>query len=514
MKQSIFSSEEFVPPKTLEYDLVIVGTGAGGAEAARHLSKHFKVALIEEGPFRKTEDFKMLESMAFPELYQDGGARMTADGAIKILQGKSVGGSTTVNWTSSFRIPSRTLEYWNKNYGIKSLTAESLSEHFDKIEKQYSIERWSGTPNQNNQKLADGMEKLGIQYGVIPRNVKGCYDLGHCGHGCPTGAKQSTLVNALPDALAQGAHLYCQFRAMKLVEKGELIHEIEAYPVTATGKLTIKDPLRIKAKQFIVCGGGINTPILLMRSHIPDPFGNLGKRTFLHPVSVSLARFSESIDGFSGAPQSIYSDYFLWPDDDRMGFKIESAPIHPALTSSLLHLHGKASSEIMQGFRHFQAAIALGRDGFHPDAPGGRVVMLSEGRFALDYPWNSYLVESYQRSLKTLASIQFAAGALEVYPLHRHSSLFKSIIEVENFINKSSTSKYDLSVVSAHVMGGAAMGIDEKNSVVDNKGRHHQIENLYIFDGSLFPTSLGVNPTESILAISSLLSHQFILDNK
>lgn len=508
----IFGPHHSQIPDVLDTEVVVIGTGAGGATAAAILSEKFKVIMLEEGPYRTDKDFDMHESKALSELYQDSGSRFTADQSIKILQGRSVGGSTTVNWTSSFRIPSQTLKVWNDVYGIDSLKSETMAPIFDEVEKQFSISKWDGTPNQNNQMIADGMKKLGIQYDYIPRNVKGCYDLGHCGHGCPTKAKQSTLVTMVPKALENGAELYYQFRALNMVQSNSKITEVRAIAVDEYGKEIDHKQLVVKAKYVVLAGGGINSPILMMRSNLPDPYMNLGHRTFLHPVTISLARFPERIDGFAGAPQSVYSDHFLWPEDERMGFKIESAPIHPALTSSLLHYHGEFAAEIMRSFRHFQAAIALSRDGFHQDSVGGKVVVLKNGRFGLDYAWTDYLVESYKRSLKTLAAIQLAAGALEVLPLHKEAKFFKTIHEVERFLMSCSSNRFDFSVVSAHVMGGCAIGADPKKSVVDSYGRHHQIENLFVFDGSVFPTSLGVNPMETILAVSTIFSRKMIQD--
>ncbi|PJB52642.1 MAG: GMC family oxidoreductase [Bdellovibrio sp. CG_4_9_14_3_um_filter_39_7] len=497
--------------QVVEADIVIIGSGAGGGEAAKLLSKHFNVVIVEEGPHRTSNDFKMKESIAYPELYQDSGARLTVDGAIKILQGKSVGGSTTVNWTSSFRTPQETLLHWNKEFGIHTLTQDSLLSHFLRIEDEYGITPWDGEPNLNNQLMANGMSKLGIRHGVIPRNVKGCLNLGYCGMGCPTNAKQSTLINAIPRAIENGAKLFSQFRVERLIWKNDKIVEAIAYSVTPTGKIEEnKKTLTLKAQHFLLCGGGINTPILLMKSDLPDPYFNIGNRTFLHPVTVSLALFNQKVEAYQGAPQSVYSDQFLWPEDDSLGFKIEAPPIHPALTSSLINQHGSEASEMMKRFSHSQGMIALGRDGFHEQAPGGKIVMTSNGRFGLDYPWNDYLTNGYKKALLTMASIQFEAGARSVYPLHRFARSFERLGEVKSFLDSCSVDRYDLQIVSAHVMGGAAMGSDEKNSVVDNDGRFHHMSNLFIFDGSLFPTSLGVNPTESILSFSSLLTHKLI----
>ena len=191
---------------TLQADIAIVGSGAGGATSAEILSAAgFKVLLIEEGGLFTSSDFHMQESEAYPSLYQEGMGRTSKDGAITILQGRAVGGTTLVNWTSSFRTPPQTLEHWASAHDVVGHDHDSMAPWFERMEQRLGIEPWAIPPNANNDVLRSGCEQLGLDWAVIPRNVRSCWNLGYCGMGCPTNAKQSSragMVVTSMDCLA------------------------------------------------------------------------------------------------------------------------------------------------------------------------------------------------------------------------------------------------------------------------------------------------------------------------
>ena len=138
----------------LEADVVIVGTGAGGGVSAEILSAAgLSVLMLEEGPLKSTHDFHMREAEAYPQLYQESASRKTLDKAITILQGRCVGGSTTVNWTSSFRTPAATLEYWRREFGLGELAGDGLVPWFEMMERRLSISPWDSAANENNECL-------------------------------------------------------------------------------------------------------------------------------------------------------------------------------------------------------------------------------------------------------------------------------------------------------------------------------------------------------------------------
>lgn len=497
-----YDASAFDRDRTFECDAVIVGTGAGGGTAAEILSHAgLNVIMIEEGPLRSSSDFHMLESEAYPQLYQESAGRRTKDKGIVILQGRSVGGSTTVNWTSSFRTPPPTLHYWQEHFGLSEYTQDALAPWFERMERRLNVHVWNEQPpNENNAVLARGAGKLGVPWALIPRNVNRCYNLGYCGMGCPTNAKQSMLVTTIPSALDRGATLLTRLRAERFVFDGERVTHVECAALDASGLRPGPHTVRIAARTFVAAGGAINTPALLLRSGAPNPYGTLGKRTFLHPVVVSAAMMNERVEPYSGAPQSVYSDHFLYTQgfDGPVGYKLEVPPVHPVLLGITTPGFGRAHAALVGQLPHLQVIIALMRDGFHPQSTGGTVGLRGDGTPLLDYPMTPYLWDGARRALKTMAQIQFAAGAKTVFPIHEDAVEMTSYAQAERAIDALPMEILRAFVVSAHVMGGCAMTADPREGVIDQRGKHHQLENLYVFDGSAFPTSIGANPQLSI----------------
>ncbi|MFJ4395258.1 GMC family oxidoreductase N-terminal domain-containing protein [Pseudomonas sp. NPDC089396] len=498
---------------TLQADIAVIGSGAGGATSAQILSAAgYKVLLIEEGPLKTSSDFHLLESEAYASLYQEGLGRMSKDGAITILQGRAVGGTTLVNWTSSFRTPAQTLAHWATAHDVKGLGEAEMRPWFERIEQELGISPWAMPPNANNEVLRRGCEQLGYRWAVIPRNVRGCWNLGYCGMGCPVNAKQSMLVTRIPALLENGGELLYLARAERFEHDGERIALLHCQALDAQGIQPTGRSIRVRARHYILAGGGINSPAMLLRSKAPDPHDRLGKRTFLHLVNFSAARFDERIDPFHGAPQSIYSDHFQWQDgvDGAVGYKLEVPPLHPALASTLLGGHGTDNAQRMAELPHTHVMLALLRDGFHPQSPGGTVALRGDGSPVLDYPVSDYLRDGLRRAYRSMAQIQFAAGATHVTPLHSDARATTDLAQTLGMIDGLDLELFRTRLGSAHVMGGCAMGEDPRQAVCDSLGRHHQLENLSIHDGSLFPTSIGANPQLSVYALSAKLSDALV----
>ncbi|WP_397450477.1 GMC family oxidoreductase N-terminal domain-containing protein [Pseudomonas sp. NA-150] len=494
---------------TLEADVVIIGSGAGGGTTAEILSAAgYKVLLVEEGPLKTSSDFKMLEDQAYSTLYQEGIGRMSKDGAITILQGRAVGGTTLINWTSSFRTPSQTLEHWQEEHGVVGHSEAEMAPWFDKMEQRLGVAPWAMPPNANNDVIRKGCEHLGYSWKVIPRNVRGCWNLGYCGMGCPTNAKQSMLVTTIPATLDKGGELLYLARAERLMIKADKVVGLQCLAMDEHCVAPNGRTITITAKHYVLAGGGINSPALLLRSDAPDPHKRVGKRTFLHLTSFSAAQFDRVINPFYGAPQSIYSDHFQWIDGPtgQMSYKLEVPPLQPALASTLLGSFGQESADRMAQLPKTHMMLALMRDGFHPDSTGGSVELRGDGTPVLDYQVSSYAWDGIRRAYRSMAEIQFAGGAKTVMPVHEDAGYVKSMAEAQTLIDDLSLETLRARLGSAHVMGGCAMGEEPGIAVCDSLGRHHQLSNLSIHDGSLFPTSIGANPQLSVYGLTAQLA--------
>lgn len=492
--------------QTLEADVVVIGTGAGGGTTAEILAEAgLRVIMVEEGRLYHQKHFTMDEHWSYSRLYQEGLGRVTKDGGIAILQGRCVGGSTTVNWTSSFRTPEQTLKHWQERFGVKECEPEALAPWFENREKRQKIATWAADPNPNNTVLKTGCEQLGWHWDTIPRNVNGCWDLGYCGFGCPTNAKQGMLVTTVPGALDHGSELIHSLRAEKLIHANGKIQALEAVALDGEALHPTGKRVTLRARHFVLSASALGSPALLLRSGVPDPYGRIGKRTFLHPVNATVAEMPEKVEPYYGAPQSIYSDEFVWRDGvaGAAGFKLEVPPLQPGMAAGIVPQHGKAMTATMDRFPYISSIIALIRDGFHEESEGGTVSLRDDGSPLLDYPMTDFLWAGMRDAYERMVEIQFAAGAKSVSLVHLDSPAFTNLADAKRKIADIPMALHRARLFTAHQMGGCAMGEDAEMAVVNSFGEHHQLENLNIHDASIFPTSIGANPQLSIYALSA-----------
>ncbi|MES1158148.1 MAG: GMC oxidoreductase, partial [Haliangium ochraceum] len=363
----------------------------------------------------------------------------------------------------------------------------------------------------NNRKLLEGARKLGWQVDLIRRSVKGCARLGYCGMGCPLDAKQSALVTYIPDALAAGADVFTNVRA-------SLVETDRGRARGVVGQVLDPEPDRPVGRRFVIharmgvvlAAGALNTPALLLRTHVGNGSGQLGRRTFLHPTVPLLAMYDEPIEGFYGAPQSVSCHQFA-DRGGRIGYFLEVPPTHPMLSAVAFPGFGAAHRSVMQRLAYAQSTIALLVDGHHDDA-GGRVTVERDGRVHINYPMTDALREAGVDAIKNMARAQLAAGAREVLTLHETPLTIRREADLAQ-VDAAPFGLNQHALFSAHQMGGCAMGEDPRSSVVDSRGRHHEFENLWICDGSVFPTGLGVNPQLTIYALARLFATQIAASN-
>ena len=492
-------------------EVCIIGSGAGGATLAAQLcAQGIDVVMIEAGSNRYAKHFSMNEAQAFNTLYQEGGLRATKDLGISILQGATLGGSTTINWTTCFRTPDRILDIWQKTYGLHDLSSENMAPHFAAIEQHLNIHPWSEeAANGNNKVIAKGAKALDWEYSVLRRNVKGCANSGYCGMGCPIDAKQGMLVTTIPQALEAGMRLLCDTRAIRIETSTTRAERLRAEVINPETKRSTGIPVNIKAKVFVSSCGAINGPALFLRSGLDDK-KLVGKRTFLHPVVGLAAQFTAPINGFYGAPQSLSSHQFIDRGADKVGYFIEVAPTHPILSSTAASSFGPSQQNFMKNLAHLSFLIAIHADGIHPQDQGGHVTLSNSGNPVVHYSPSAPLKEAFAHAHLSLAQLGLAAGADVCHTLHTRGLQIHSKDDLHQLSNRE-YGALKHGIFSAHQMGGLPMGSNPDQSVVNPQHRHHDITNLFVVDGSVFPTALGVNPSQTIYSLA-LRAVSFVID--
>ncbi|MBI3244846.1 MAG: GMC family oxidoreductase N-terminal domain-containing protein [Chloroflexi bacterium] len=483
---------------TLNCDVVIVGSGAGGGVVAGVLAQAgHHVIVLEKGGYHAETDFTGREYEAFERMYEKAGNLTTEDIGLVVLAGSTLGGGATINWAASFRTPDYVLDEWETQYHLTGFTGPEFQQALDIVCAREHVDTDESQPNPQNQALFDGCQKLGYHVGPIPRNVNGCGSppaCGWCGFGCPTGAKQSVLKTWLQDAADAGAEIVTDCHADKvLTENGK------AVGVAATvGKFS----LTVKARIVVAAAGAIHSPALLLRSSIPNP--NIGLNLRLHPTTAIRGEFESLVETWRGVMMSVYSDQLGNQDGEHYGVKIETPPAHPGLLGfALPWLSARHYKTLMSRLANQAAFIVLTRD-----KGSGRVTVDSSGRPRLRYHLSSLDAKHLQAGIEAGLRIAAAAGAVEIGTLHSGLPEFRPNGDsdaLENYLRRvrgAGTTLNKLGLFSAHQMGTCRMGGERAYSVVDHTGQSWEAPNLFVADASAFPTSSGVNPMITIQAIA------------
>ena len=493
---------------TLETDVCVVGSGAGGSVIAAKLAQAgHRVLVLEAGPYRMADDFTQREADTYDTMFQRHGVLTTRDFAIGVLAGQTAGGSATINWMTSLRPPSWAREEWARDHGLADVNASSFDALLDEVTTRIHVNTDESVINPSNDALRRGCDalgyRMGVDYDVIPRNARGCdARCDFCFFGCVYEAKQSPLVTYLPDAYRAGARFLFDTKADVI-----LVHGGEARGVEATFRAGGREvPVHIRARAIVAAGSAVQTPALLLRSGIR--FSGVGRGLRLDPTTALFAEFPYPVRMWSGPMQTVYVHRFQAVDEGHHGPWLESAPGHPGLSALALPWNGgRAHKEAMQRLAFVASTIVLVRD-----VAEGRVTIDAQGEPVLEYHLSTRDRRNLTRGLQEAARIQRAAGALRIATLHLRDCAVgdgRSAINDGPFntflerIDRLGVRENGVALFSAHPMGSARAGLDPRSSTARPTGECHEVWNLWIGDGSLLPTAPGVNPMVTIMALAA-----------
>ncbi len=492
-------------------DVVVIGTGAGGAVAAARLAEEgFEVVLLESGGYHTRADFDENESALTERLYAEGAMRSTDDLGFSLLQGETVGGSTTVNWMIMLRTPSFVLDEWARDHGVYGMSAVDLRPVFERIEREtMARDVPDDAHSANNRLVLDAARALGWRAGTARINADRCIRCGFCGVGCRHNAKQSTLLTYLPRALSARATLYADARATHIAvlerDSGHGTPPIKRVHAVVGGQRSGRAPraLTIDAPIVIVAGGAIETPALLQRSGMGG--GGVGHWLRLHPTTAVMAEYDHDILPSTGIPLSTMCDEFIRWNDTDYGFWIECPPMPPSFSAAAMPGFGPSHAARMQRFRRLGVFIALTRDGADTRQSNGHVQVDHAGRTSIEYQLGHEDQRRVRASIEAAARMHLAAGGRAIETMHTEPVSIQTERDLSRLAS-ASLAPNRIAMFSAHVNGTCRMGTDPARSGTTPEGERHGVRGLYICDGSLLPTSLGVNPQETIMAVATVLA--------
>lgn len=490
---------------SVQADVVVVGSGAGGSVVAYEMAKAGrKVVILEAGRYQPSANFTEHLGDTMTQIYADQAGQINTTGDVIFIEGKCVGGSTVIGACVMQKPADSVLNRWASEYGLPDLAADKLAPTFDLVGK------WQGVHvneaheiNSTAHKVIQGCERMGYSWKPVQRNVKRCALTGHCLAGCPSDRKMSALVTHLPWATAHGARIFADTHVTRVLMQSGRATGVEA---------VVRDPdtghivsnMRVDASVVVVAGGSIQTPLLLQRSQVPDKSGQLGRNLAVQPFTQVIGRFKEPLYGFRGALVGVQVDEFV----ESHGYQFISGLAEP----EQLMVQGEQGAgdehiEYMKSYKHMAGlnVFALDEGRGTVDWKGG---LLDGGK---EIKWSPSRSEfnNIMHSTSLAARILFSAGAERVWlptfqKLHADNvfDLDAQLKQVDYGIN----GMYTFRMNTFHSHGSARMGADEYTSVVNPNGEVHGVSGLYVADASIIPEPMSVAPQWTVQVLAKYVS--------
>jgi choline dehydrogenase-like flavoprotein len=487
--------DEMTEDMEIECDVVVVGTGAGGAVVAKELAEMgHAVIMLEDGDYFDRSHFNGRPFDMQRKMYRKGGATFAIGNVgIPLPMGRTVGGTTTINAGTCYRPPGRILAKWRQEMGLGEFTDAHMEPYFERVESTIGVtEARAEYLGGAARVIARGCDRLGYHHKPLRRNAPDCDGKGVCCFGCPTDAKRSTNVSYVPMAMRAGAELFYCAKVVRILTEGDRATGVVAR-IRGRGEGELEPPrtLTVRARAVVLSCGTIMTPVLLQQNRLCNSSGQLGRNLSIHPAAGGLGVFDERIAGYDGIPQGYAIEEFR---DEGLLFEGASAPLEIMMTA--IPFVGSKLIELAESWEH----VAM--FGFMvEDTSRGRVRTI-RGEPVITYMLNDTDVARLKRGVEILARVFLAAGARRVHPPVHGFDEISSEADLARF-RRTRIMAREFELSAYHPLGTARMGSDPRRSVIDSNHESHDVTNLYIVDGSSVPSSLAANPMVTIMAMAT-----------
>jgi choline dehydrogenase-like flavoprotein len=479
-------------PESIE--VAVIGSGSGGGVAANLLNENYEVGIFEKGSYANRETNN--ETFGYHNFYETYAMQQTRGYKVLLLAGSSIGGGTSINWTTSLRTPDNILNEWDSLTGQNNyFNSSNFKSSMDFICKQLNVSEANNRIPQKEIKLAEGLNQSQISYKIIPRNASNdqCLESGFSTFGHSDESINSSYQTWFPEDKFNSQNVYSNTSVKYLtISKGKATH----INVEKNGKVQ-----QIAVDKVVLAAGSLNTPKILLNSGYKNK--HLGQHLKLHPVSGVAGKFSEEQKPWAGTMQGIYSDDYLFMKDNY-GYLLEGLPMHPSLFFPFFPNNNDNFEDFIKSYNYWSGSIVL-----TSDKSSGSIINKNP-QHLWDYNLNDFDHSNLLHGLENLVRANYLAGAEEIMVAASPTMHWKksSNVHIEDFINKIRAIKnapFRILLGSAHQMGTARINPNPEQGVVDLDGKVHGLENVYIVDASTFPRCSGVNPMISIQSMSHFL---------
>ncbi|TGK38610.1 GMC family oxidoreductase [Leptospira gomenensis] len=513
MSGKIYEWKHIDADRTVTADVCVVGTGCGGSTIALQLAlAGKKVVLIEQGGYYHTGTFDNHELNMAAKVSGERNLATTQDGTINIVYGNNVGGASVHYWADSYRTPNDKLLLWEKKYGIQGHTETDLAPFWPILEKRLNVHPAEDQFfNRMNSLVQTASHALGWEGRRVPQARKNCQKSGHCMQGCAFGAKQSQLVTQIPMAVAAGADIYADCKAVELVEKDDRIESLRARIID---RRTLKEngiELSVKAEVFVVAAGGFGSSTLLLKNGWKKKLPALGEFVSINPTVFVHSLFDEEIIQWRNIPAAYGVEEFRLARYDENGnyreggYMLMPNQLQPGALGATLPGFGEQHERYMKNLPRLGGTIAWLDD---VETELGNITW-SKNRRRVNYSFGPITKKMMKDSYKKQTLLNLKAGAKEVLIPNASGLTIRSPSEL-NRIDELTLEPVTAMMAAPHPGGGCRMGSDPKTSVVDSSHRVHGTKNLYVSDSSVFPTSSSVDPSFTIMAFSMVAAEKIL----
>lgn len=503
--KNLFEEADYQHGQHVRTQVCVIGTGCGGATLAKRLSDFgIEVIMLEQGGFYPASKMDQNELNMTGKLVGERGLDTSHDSGNALVYGNNVGGASVHYWADSYRTPEEKLHSWEQEFGLKGHAAADLAPAFEAIEAALHVHPAQDPYfNNMNLKFREASQSLNWHGHRVPQARKHCQKSGHCMQGCLYDAKQSQIVTHIPTALKQGARLFADARAGKLIHRNNRVSELTVDVMSRAENRPSGKQFRISADVFVVAAGGFSSSFYLMKQGFKSNLPALGRYFSMNPSTMVHALFDEEIVQWRNIPAAWGVDAYRlrrYKNQSYVegGYLLMPNQLQPGALAAMIPGFGRDHRQWMENLPKVGGSIAWIDD---VEQELGEIRVKGNGAREVYYPYGELTQKILRDSIKKQVILNFEAGARRVLVAGLQGIRLQSLDELHK-LDALNIEAGGLTMASPHPGGGCRMGADPKNSVVHFDHRVHGWDNLYVSDSSVFPSSSSLDPSLTIMAFS------------